>query len=773
MEKAIRVLLLEDSDADADLILSELRRAGYSVEAERVETDEDLRQALEQSWDILLADYTLPTFDAPRALALLRELELDLPVIVVSGSIGEQIAIECLKNGAADYLSKDRLGHLGTAVQSALLERTLKQERCRANAELREREEMYRSLFESMDEGILYHAADGRVLSANPSVERILGIPLRILKGRTSIDPGGKAINAEGLPLPTDSQPHFAALRSRQPVRDILMGVWNARENARRWVLASSVPLFRSTERAPYQAITTLVDVTERRKIEEEQAFMVTAIEQAAESFIITDTDGTVRYANPAFTTTTGYELHEIIGKSIGLIVSEKSDPELSADLQTTIRQGKTWQGVVLNRRKDGTDYQEEITISPVRNAAGAVMGYVSAQRDVTQEMELQHRLQQSQKMDAVGRFATGIAHDFNNILQAIAGFNDMACEELDPEHPVQEHLHEVASASEKAAELIRQLLDFGSRAPSHQRLINPGTIVGDLAAMLRRVIGEDIELDLQIDASTWTIAGDPAQIEQAVMNLCVNARDAMPDGGTLTLRVENHQVDAEMAARIPKASEGPAVCITVRNNGPGMPPEVRDRIFEPFFSSKEQSGGAGMGLATVYTIVENHGGFIRLDSEPGEGTAFHLFLPAKETDAIQSPGDDANSVKLTGGNETILLAEDDEQARRLAMLILENAGYTVLPAGSGEEAIELFNEHRDSIALAALDVIMPGKSGKAVFEAIRLSGSTIPVLFMTGYSFYKLDSADAPGEQLHLLMKPFRPRELLTRIQTLLGVRT
>ncbi|MBX3728577.1 MAG: PAS domain S-box protein [Candidatus Sumerlaeia bacterium] len=894
----IRVLILEDSELDAELAVRALKSEGFAVDWARVETPEDFGARLSEPWDMVLADYAMPRFSAPAALKAMNAQGSTVPLIVVSGSISDEAAVECLKQGAADYLLKDRIGRLGNAVRTALRERRLRVERERAlaalerseltlrtifraapvgigevrpgrilgwvneglanlvgytpeelqgksvrilyatdaefdrvgrerqaqlgrgiveavqtkfrnrsgmpidvllrwaaidpqrpdegtiftalditaqvqaNEELRQSEETFRQLFESMAEGVIYQSADGRILSANSAAELILGIPVRMLVGRNSFDPTMRAIFPDGTRCPTESQPPTVALRSRQPVTNAFLGFWNPREEDYRWVIMNSVPLFRKGERNPYKVFTTFTDVTDRKRAEDERLLLVSAIDQAAEAIIIIDTKGIVEYANPAVHALLGYSVAEALGRDIRTLGTGEQDPTKVGEMWATVQRGQTWQGVWTSRRKDGSLFRERAIISPVRDSSGNLVAATSSRRDVTREEELDTQLERSQRMEAIGRLAGGIAHDFNNILQAVEGYAELAMEEGTSPETLREHLQEVLQAAERGSALIRQLLVFERREAGELGPLDLGALVRDLSAMIGRLIGEDITFELDLPNNLWTVVGDPGQLEQALTNLCVNARAAMPKGGRLIIEARNVTLDGEYLATHPWAHEGDYVALTVTDTGTGIPPEAMEHIFEPFYSMRESGAGAGLGLATVYGIVRRHDGLIHVYSEPGEGTTFRLYLPARTT-ASSTVARLADAEAARGGTETILLAEDDEQARKLASIILRNAGYNTLLAENGDQALELYRAHRDEIDIAVLDVIMPGKTGRVVADTMRADGSRFPILFMSGYSFHRLEQADRDGEPFELIEKPFSPRDLLRRIRHLLGQST
>jgi two-component system, cell cycle sensor histidine kinase and response regulator CckA len=374
------------------------------------------------------------------------------------------------------------------------------------------------------------------------------------------------------------------------------------------------------------------------------------------------------------------------------------------------------------------------------RNEQGNFVGLIGVLHDITERqqaaqalLESERRLQQSQRMEAIGQLAGGVAHDFNNYLTAILGYAQLAMRALAPESPLQRHLVEVQKAAERASTLTRQLLAFSRRQHLERRAINLGDTISEIMKLLRRIIGEDVEVRLIVASNLWTVFADPAQIEQVVMNLAVNSRDAMPQGGRLTIETSNVTLDEGYRQQYPYVRPGKYVQITVSDTGTGITPETQKHIFEPFFTTKEIGKGTGLGLATVYGIVKQHEGHIHVYSEVGHGTTFKIYLPAADKEAEH----EARPVEqpLHGGAETILVAEDEEALRVLASEILEGLGYTVLSASNGEEAVKIYRKNQDRIDLLLLDIVMPSMGGIKAYERIREIGGDVPAIFMTGYS--------------------------------------
>jgi signal transduction histidine kinase/FixJ family two-component response regulator len=410
----------------------------------------------------------------------------------------------------------------------------------------------------------------------------------------------------------------------------------------------------------------------------------------------------------------------------------------------------------------------------------GEVVRLAGIAEDVTDRIlaeeeraELEKQLRHAQKMEAVGQLAGGVAHDFNNLLQAILGYAELAHESCLAGELPGEYIKEINKAGLRAKALVRQLLSFSRRQALKPVSLSINALLNDLASILRRVIGEHVDLRWQLADAIPPIMADRGEIDQVVMNLAVNARDAMPEGGQLTISTEVVEVDAEFCQSRAWARQGRFVRLTVADTGAGIPLELRERIFEPFFTTKEVGAGTGLGLASVYAIVKRHQGLIDLTSEPGQGTRFSIFLPVNEAPSApideDSFADKSPEILALGGHESVLLAEDEEVVRNLMELTLASVGYRVRCARTGAEAIELFEAMADQFDLAILDVVMPDCGGGDVFQVIRARRPDLPVLISTGYSGRELRRGGLPDAELPVLAKPFQRIELLRQVRALL----
>jgi PAS domain S-box-containing protein len=632
VSRPLRVLLIEDSEDDELLLRRELKRGDYEVALERVETPAAMQAQLDaRAWDLVIADYSLPAFSAPAALALLQGTELDIPFIIVSGTVGEDVAVASLKAGASDFLVKGKLARLLPAIERELREAAARRERRRTETALQ----------------ILAQATNDAVWDWD------------LLTGRR---------------------------------------VWN-------------------------DAASTLFEYPPD-EVGDDQSWW-----------------------------------------------SDRVHPEdrerVNHSLASTLRDGDSWSDRYRFRRGGGA-YATVIDRGyMLRDDGGAVVRAIGAIVDVTEHERLEEQLRQAQKMEAIGRLAGGVAHDFNNMLAVINGYSEMLLERLDDGDPVRASLVEINKAGKRAARLTRQLLAFSRKDVFSPRVLDLNETVADIEKMLRRMIGEDVRIRTRLDPGLGRVQADPGQIEQVLMNLAVNARDAMPQGGELSIETSNVEV-AEGAGRQPNVLPGSYVKLLVADTGCGMEWETLARIFEPFFTTKKENEGTGLGLATVYAIIQQSGGSITVQSELEQGTTFAVYLPRVDE---AGAGDRAHQdeAPMPSGKETVLLVEDEPMVRELVRNVLEDRGYTVLVARDAAEALLLSDRREGPIDLLLTEVVMPGRSGRELAEAFEAQGRPTRVLYISGYTDDAIVRHGVQQAETAFLQKPFTPGALARKVREVL----
>lgn len=915
MGKILRILNVDDSEQDALLVNSHLSGAGYEVVSDRVDTAEAMLAMLtSRNWDIILCDYSLPNFSALEALATLHGSGQDIPLIVISGTVGEDIAVEAMLSGANDYLTKDNLTRLIPAIERELTEsenrrgqrqaemerkvifeiiqgiistpnlddfftlvyRSIKQlvyaencfiilkesksdnvhfefwadkydprpdqcladkgfasyvmrtgkpllrtepvkkwlcdegeaeivgtasaswigvplrtpirtigalvlqhyevenvyterdldflstvgdqialaiERKRSEEALRESEGRYRMLFDYAPDGIIITDPEAYYLDANASICRMLGYTHGELVGLNA---------AEVVSIIDIGQINTAIDEINLTANHHLEWQCRRRDGS---IFAADVI---ATKMPDNNLLAMIRDVTDRKRSAEalgksEERYR-DLVENAIDMIYTHDLNGNYTSINRAAERITGYTRDEILSMNVAQIVApeflEKAQKMGAAKLV-----GKADTAFEIEiLAKDGRRIAIEVTIQLIHEN-GIPVSIQGIARDMTERKHLEDQFRQSQKMEAIGLLAGGIAHDFNNLLTAISGYSELTLSKMSADNPLRHNIDEIKDAGDRAAALTSQLLAFSRKQVLKPRVHNLNSVITDIEKMLRRIIRESVEFRTILDPDLQNIKADPGQIEQVIMNLSVNARHAMPKGGSLTIKTENVVVDIGQAVQDLNLMPGRYAKMTVVDTGEGMNEDTQKHMFEPFFTTKEAGKGTGLGLSTVYGIVKQSGGGTLVRSKLGHGTTFEIYLPSVE--------DEAQAIKLNGNrareetvNETILLVEDEDVVRNLVREILTNKGYKVLEASSGYEALAICESRTDSIHLLLTDVIMPKMSGLELKDGVQKLIPEIKVLLMSGYSDDSISPANGLGANTAFIEKPFTPDNLAHKVR-------
>lgn len=640
---ALLVLIVEDSPSDAALMVRLLTEAGFAVQFEIVDDVATLRAALaSRAFDVVLADFSLPGFDAEDALAIVRASGQDLPFIVVSGVIGDERAIRLMRHGAQDYVLKQNLVRLAAAV-------------------------------------------------------------------RREVD--------------------------------------DARERASQRLLGDAL-----------------------RHSEQQRELLVAALDSASAAVAVCSASGVIEWVNPAFTASFGYQPEQALGEDISaLLVAGEDQPQRRAARRAQLLDGHCWSGEVVNRRQDGRESRDLISLTPVRNAQGEVSHVVAILHDVSQQRQQEQRQRLAQRMEAIGQLTGGIAHDFNNLLVVILGNAELLGERLAADPQLGPMADMIVSAAERGADLIRALLAFARRQNLAPQAVDANALLRDLLRLLQRSLGQHISIELALQAELPMIQIDRAELESALLNLCLNARDAMPQGGTLRLATALGQRahDGDDDAVQGEACE--AVYIEISDTGCGIPADTLERIFEPFFTTKEHGRGTGLGLARVHGFVTQSGGRIEVESRPGHGTRFRLCLPRVDRGAGATPASALGVARDVGGSETILLVEDEPMVRDFAQARLRELGYRVLVAGDAAAALLLLDQHPD-IDLLFTDIVLPGGvNGHQLAERARHAHPGLRVLASSGFSDPRENESYDQSAVGTILRKPYRRADLARAVRAAL----
>jgi two-component system cell cycle sensor histidine kinase/response regulator CckA len=763
----MRVLLLEDDASDAQLAIHALKHLTSESRVDLATTRKEFTELLAgHKYDVVLADYGLPSWTGMEALRELRRLGFDTPLIIVTGELGDERAVECVQAGAADYVLKGNLARLPIAVKRAVEDKrsrdaSLQSQRLieQTKHELREREERFGQLAENIDEVFfVFDAPHTETLYINRAYEKIWGRSCQSLydNPQSFLDPvpaGDRERLVEYIGrVQRGEQPGKLEYRVIQPSGNV------------RWLLAHAVAI-RNAQGDVYRVAGVALDITESRAAQfalEESGERFRKLTEASFDAIDITQDGIIQEANRGFLEIFGYQrMDQVVGRPMTDFVAEGSRAEVERRVISNIEGTYELVGV----RKDGKQIFLEATARTHAIAGRTVR--ITALRDMTERRTLEDQFRQAQKMEAVGRLAGGVAHDFNNLLTVILSYADMLIEGLAAQDPRADDLGEIRKAAVTAGSLTRQLLAFSRQQVIEPRLLDLNEVVASSEKMLRRLIGEDVDVKTELSSTALTVMIDAGQLEQVMMNLAVNARDAMPSGGRLTLETDAVTLDAEYARDHWPAHAGTFAMLAVSDTGSGMDEQTRSHIFEPFFTTKAVGKGTGLGLATVYGIVKQSNGFIWVYSEIDHGTSFKIYLPLLD----QAPEQYASKSESRApgiGTETILLAEDAEAVRGAARQILERHGYKVLEAPNGTVALSTA-ENAPKIDLLLTDVVMPEMSGRELAAQFAKLKPAAKVLFMSGYTDDAIIRHGVLRPGTAYLQKPFSPETLARKVREVL----
>lgn len=805
LRQQYHILIIEDSPEDRAFLrrrlLSDPEHSYSITEAESGEQGLSLCQI--NLPDGILLDFQLPDIDGLEFLVKLRSTVAGLvvPVVMLTGHGTESIAVRALRAGAQDYLVKENITteSLVLALQQAMeyvaIHRQLEQQRhelAQTNIALRQvRNDLERRVAERTSEvvttvthlqrEIAERAQTEQALRASEAKLRLVTAQMPSILWTTDTDLRVTSVLGAGLPWLHQTDKLTERLMEWFGIEGTDLSAIDAHRRALRGqadgyehtvadrVFDVRIEPLRDDQGQIIGCLGLALDITERKLSEQRLAFQANMLAQVQDAIIATDMSGCITYWNQGAEQLYRASQTTALGQSLRKMIKyrwlKRTDRQAA---YAALAHGGAWYGELIHRRKTGEARHVITSVSVLYDERGAMIGILGVVRDITEHRQLEAQLHQSQKMEAIGRLAGGIAHDFNNLLMVIMSYSELLLDDIDPQHPCRHDVEEILHATRRATALTRQLLAFSRKQVLQPEIINLNTVVIDIDKLLRRLIGEDITLCTILEPELRSVKVDPGQIEQVIMNLAINARDAMPQGGTLTIRTANTDLDwCDLDRHIP-IPVGPYVLLEVRDTGVGMDAQTQAHMFEPFFTTKEPGKGTGLGLSTVYGIVNQSHGSIRVESAPGQGTTVMIYLPCT-SETVEVHMTYTQSTDLPNGTETILLVEDEPAVRTLIRQVLQARGYTILEASYGPEALYMAEHYQQPIHLLLTDMVMPEMNGRELARQLACIRPTTRVLYMSGYADSYLVPHDLSAPGVAFLQKPVTPDVLIRQVRALL----
>jgi PAS domain S-box-containing protein len=755
-QASLSVLHLEDNPADAELVHALLEAGGIQCEVHRVSSRGDFLLAMERRrYDLILSDYSLPSFDGFTAMELARKRHPSVPLIFVSGTIGEEIAVESLKSGAVDYVLKDRLHRLVPAVVRALDDARRRSQHLKVQEELHRRDELFRQITENVADLIGVHDLDGRWKFVSPSFRRLFADA----EGLVGCDPFER-VHADDRDLVRRLFAETVATGAgRLTEFKFIVGDGSVRH------VEAQGSVINDESGVPVGVVVVSRDVTARKEAEARIREQAALLEQVPDAIFVCDLGRRITYWNPGAERLYRRGSAEMTGRPAEAVLG---GPAWADTQWEAVLMGGEWTGEIRHDAGAAGEIVVSARWTLLRGASGAPASVLCVHTDVTERKRLEAQLLRSQRLENLGALAGGIAHDLNNILVPMLMVSDVLRDEIHDEGSRQ-MLDTVKTSAVRGSELVKQILSFARGVGGALAPVNPGQLVKDMARLARDTFPRSIRIEIDVAAGLSPVMGDVTQIHQVLLNLCVNARDALASGGTLRLEASNTELSPRIPTGLSKPVAGPFVRLCVSDTGCGIPPGVMGRIFEPFFTTKAPGSGTGLGLSTVRQIVLNHGGFVEVESREGAGTKFSVFLPAA-TGAATSPAAVKPPTPPAGRNEQILLVEDDRAVLEMTKATLEAFHYRVLVARDGAEAAGLYREHRSGINLVITDLMMPVMDGPALIRELHEMNPSVKIVCVSGLtSEAKLVEVNRDFVST-VLSKPFTTAALLGTVREALS---
>ena len=758
MTTTLRVLHLEDSPKDAELIQMRLTKEGIACTVLLVSTRNDFVNALaQQVFDVILSDYNVPGFDGLDALTVAHETYPHIPFIFVSGTIGEESAIVTMRCGATDYVLKNRLSRLGPAVQRAVREARERADHQRAE-EARARNELrLQTVLDSALDAVIGMDSDGLITDWNRRAESIFGWT-----------------EVEALDKPLAELIVPARHREAHPYgfRGFLRGGQETVLNRR----VETTALRRDGSEFPVELATSIIeidgklrfnafiaDITDRKRTEETIREQARLLDVAHDAILVVNLEDTVLYWNEGAQRLYGWTAPEARGRRLSTLFYKEPPARLKQAADDLLKNGE-WRGELEQVTRNGNAITVESHWTLVPESNGTAKSILVVNSDITERKSLEKQFLRAQRLENLGTLAGGIAHDLNNVLAPLLMGVQLLSTSVTGDKE-QKWIDAMQLSIKRGASLVKQILSFARGVEGERRLMDVRGLMGEIETIAKETFPRSIQLRTQVSSGLWPVSGDFTQLYQVLLNLCVNARDAMPHGGSLTLKAENVTLEEQYAHRQDHAGPGAYVLLSVSDTGTGMPANIIEKIFDPFFTTKEVGTGTGLGLSTAMGIVKSHGGFLDVYSDVGKGTEFRVYLPAQEVPVVANGIEPQRELPL-GHGEVVLLVDDEAAILEMTKATLESHEYRVLAAGDGTEAIALYAQHQQEIDVVITDMMMPYLSGSNTIRALQKLNPSVKILVVSGLMGNEQVAEVVDAQKIAFLQKPYTAEGLLTTLQ-------
>lgn len=753
----LRILHLEDNLLDAELVQAMVEAEAPTCDIHRVERRDDFLEALNhRELDLIISDHSLPSYDGISALALAREVRPSTPFIFFSGTIGEEAAIESLRNGATDYVLKQRPDRLLPAIARAVKEAKERGQRHAAEDRLRQSEARFRMFMGHSPSVAFIKDEAGHYLYFNHQMEHVFELPSDKMVGKTDYDL-----------LPPDAARELCAhdkrvLDSQQPLE--VIEVIPSADGSLRHFLVSKFPLPDAVGDRLLGGVA--IDITQRLKDEQQLRELAAMVDKAQDAICVVDWEQRILYWNKAAERLYEWPVESALSQRADqLFFPEKA--EVAKDILMRIKDAGEWSGELQQKSKSGHKLTVQSRWTLIRNERGEPKNILIINTDITEKRLMESQLLRAQRMENIGTLAGGIAHDLNNVLAPILMAVDLLRDEQksDGDRKV---LETIRISAERGAGMVQQILSFARGLSGEHTALNIKHLVNDMASFARETFPKSIRIEVQTGKDIALVKGDATQLHQVLLNLCINARDAMPNGGSLRIELANTVMDQAEQLRLRAPTPGNYVCLTVIDAGTGMPPELLTKIFEPFFTTKEAGKGTGLGLSTVNGIIKAHNGTLEVESHVNQGTTFKIYLPSTET-AEKVTRSTQSLEMMTGHGELLLLVDDEAAILEINKTTLESFNYRVLTAKHGADAVTIYQKQGAEIGLVLTDMMMPVMDGFTLVKQLREIDPQVKAICITGFASHtrvsKVQALQAQG----LLNKPYTIEQLLLAIRAAL----